>query len=170
MAKLYITEVPTKDALQQSVEQYFPQIDAQALEAYLTFRTLNSEMDILLDEFFSNYGLSAGRFILMSMLRSSKDGMMPSELAQRVGVTQATISGLINNLEKAGLANRQTHQQDGRAFVIRLTEKGTELIDKLSPQFFTRVKTMMSNIDPSQQEQLANISRKLLAKVQTFAN
>jgi DNA-binding MarR family transcriptional regulator len=73
------------------------------------------------------------------MLRNSPEGLSPSALASMAGDTQATISGLLNNMEKNELIVRETHVKDGRSFVIKLTQKGDSTLKEIFPQWYPRV-------------------------------
>lgn len=139
MAKLFLTTLPSQEELHASACQVYP--DAEPLTVYtnLLFRKVSTDIEIYYDNFFSKYDLSPGRFTLLMLLKKNPGGMMPSELAQKVGVTQATISGLINSLEKSELVARETHEKDGRAFVIKLTPKGHGLIAKIAPDWYPRM-------------------------------
>lgn len=60
----------------------------------------------------------------------------PSELAQRLGVTSAAASGIIDRLEARGHAERQPHPTDRRRTVVAATPSGRdELLGHLMPMF-----------------------------------
>jgi len=121
MAKLFLTTLPSQEELHRLSCDIFPDAEPLSMYSNLLFRKVATDIEIQYDNFFSTYELSPGRFTLLMLLRKKPEGMMPSELAQSVGVTQATISGLINSLEKSELVVRESHEKDGRAFVIKLT-------------------------------------------------
>lgn len=162
MAKLFLTEIPTQDKLEQDKAVLYPDIDSQSLYSHILLRKITTEFEINLDSFFSQYSLSSGRFTLMLLLKRSPNGLMPSELAQKVGVTQATISGLINSLEKAEIVKRMTHERDGRSFVIRLTENGEALCNKVLPEYHTRVSHFWSSFDVEEKGQLNKFFERLI--------
>lgn len=74
----------------------------------------------------SPYRLSEGKFVLLFLLNELPEGMPAHELAERAGVTRATITGLLDGLERDGLALRQPNREDRRSITVRLTEKGHE--------------------------------------------
>jgi DNA-binding MarR family transcriptional regulator len=80
-------------------------------------------------------------------------------------VTQATISGLINSLEKAGLVTRESHAKDGRAYVIKMTEAGNALIQKISPEYYARVKTFTDEFSLDEKVQLNDLLNRGLKKI-----
>jgi DNA-binding MarR family transcriptional regulator len=55
------------------------------------------------------------------------DGLRPSEVAQLAGLSKQAVNDLLGELERGGYVERHSHPRDGRARVVRLTERGTEL-------------------------------------------
>jgi DNA-binding MarR family transcriptional regulator len=55
------------------------------------------------------------------------EGLRPSQLADRVGITKQSVNDLLGHLERNGYLLRVSESADGRARVIRLTSKGKRL-------------------------------------------
>jgi DNA-binding MarR family transcriptional regulator len=55
------------------------------------------------------------------------NGLRPSQLADRVGITKQSVNDLLGHLEAQGYLVRVPDPADGRARVIRLTAKGRRL-------------------------------------------
>ncbi len=55
------------------------------------------------------------------------DGLRPSQLADRVGITKQSVNDLLGHLERHGYLFRVPDSADGRGRVIRLTSKGRRL-------------------------------------------
>jgi DNA-binding MarR family transcriptional regulator len=66
-------------------------------------------------------GLTATHGRLMAELEPA--GTRPSQLAARLGVTKAAVGQLLDKLEKKGLIVRAPDPDDGRALIVRPTEK-----------------------------------------------
>lgn len=165
MAKLFFTTLPTEAELKKLTEQNHPGVDSLSLLSHVLLRKLTSDFETNLESFFSKYSLSTGRYTLLMLLDGSENGMMPSEMAQKVGVTQATISGLINSLEKAELVKREVHERDGRSFVIRLTEKGSNLFNEITPIYFDRVNQFWAAFDEAEKKSLSSLFDRLIRGV-----
>ncbi len=58
---------------------------------------------------------------------SGLEGVRPSQLADRVGITKQSVNDLLGHLEGHGYLVRVADSVDGRARVIRLTAKGRQL-------------------------------------------
>lgn len=54
------------------------------------------------------------------------DGMRLTELAERAGMTKQGVGEAVTDLERLGYAERVPDPNDGRAKIIRLTERGAE--------------------------------------------
>lgn len=163
MPKLYFTNLPQESQL----ENVFPGIDSLTLHTHILLRKLSAELESNLDSYFSQYGLSSGRYTLLILLSQAMDGkgMMPSEIATAVGVTQATISGLINSLEKAHLVTRASHEKDGRSFVIQLTQLGKETVDKITPHYFGRLNEFWSQFAEHEKRVLSQLFARMVSTV-----
>lgn len=166
MAKLFLTQVPSESDIEKNRLEFHPELDSTSMRSHLLLRKISTDLETNLDAFLSRYNLSPGRFTLLLVLRSNNEGMMPSELATTVGVTQATISGLINTLEKAELVERTTHEKDGRAFVIRLTEKGRTAVQTIAPEYYSRLNAFWAQFSQDEKRSLNGFLEKMVNSIQ----
>ncbi|MNL41615.1 Transcriptional repressor MprA [compost metagenome] len=162
MAKLYLQNLPTQEEVHARVAGLHPDVDVKPLYTNMLFMKVAAELETHFDDLLSNYGLSSGRFTLLILLRNHPEGLKPSELALQLGVTQATISGLLNNLEKLELVSRQTHQTDGRAFVIKLTQKGHEIIQEIFPKWYPRLAAFWAVINGDEKENINGLLGRMI--------
>jgi DNA-binding MarR family transcriptional regulator len=73
------------------------------------------------------YGLTSPQLICLKKLSGKKE-MTPGGLAKEVHLSHATVTGIINRLEKKGLVQRSRSTADGRSYLIRLTDSGLSMI------------------------------------------
>jgi DNA-binding MarR family transcriptional regulator len=64
------------------------------------------------------------------------DGLRPSELATRNQLSRQSINDLLSDLEKRGYLERTPDPTDGRARIVRFTERGWDLTQVLSDTSF----------------------------------
>jgi DNA-binding MarR family transcriptional regulator len=83
-------------------------------------------------------------------------------IAEESGVSKATLSGVLNTLEKRGLAQRQRSEEDGRLVLVTLTPAGTRLIKRLFPEINRQEQQAVSGLTLRQQEQAADFLRQLV--------
>jgi DNA-binding MarR family transcriptional regulator len=116
------------------------------------------------DQYFDSHGTSQGRFTVLCLLNRNPDvPLCPADLAQRSGVTRATMTGLLQGLESEGLIKRTSSQDDKRMFFVELTPKAKRYLDNILPDWFRRVNELMTGL--SDKERAAML--KQLEKVRT---
>jgi DNA-binding MarR family transcriptional regulator len=114
---------PSQKAFQE-LERDFSDFDLESVETCLTFLDATTEVYAAFDAQFERFGLSAGKFTILMQLYTAKQGLPPSEFANRANVTRATITGLLDRLERKGLVERQNHPSDRRMLTVHLTDQG----------------------------------------------
>jgi len=69
---------------------------------------------------------------LLVLQTAGPDGLLMSEIGQRLVVTKSNVTGLVDRLERQGLVCRSEHS-DRRATVVRLADAGRELLQRTAP-------------------------------------
>ena len=142
----------------------YPELDIASIETCLAFLHTTADVYQALDVHFARYGLSRGKFtLLMQLYLADEKGLTPSECAERAGVTKATITGLLDGLERDGLVRRFPDLADRRMLRLQLTDQGRELLSQMLPDHFCRTTDLMANLTDSEKKTLI----KLLNKVRT---
>ena len=159
---LLLRDLPRYEMLQEKSKRY-PELDASAVEATLVLLRVASDVFEGMGAHLARHELSQGRFMVLVLLDRHErgEGVSPSEIAEQLGVTRATVTGLLDGLEKEALISRQTHPEDRRAFCIELTPKGRQFLATLLPGHYRRIAGLMAHLNPAEQKQLV----KLLSKV-----
>jgi DNA-binding MarR family transcriptional regulator len=68
-------------------------------------------------------GLTPSRYLLLLMIKASERGRSTvTELAERMQLTQSTVTELVTRAEAAGLVAREQSEEDARVFWLGLTE------------------------------------------------
>ncbi len=107
------------------------------------------------------HGLSEGRFIVLFLLHGAGGTLPPHELAERAGVTRATISGLLDGLQREGLLQRRHDAEDGRRLQIVLTARGKRLAEELFNQHTQWIGGLFKGLDATEQAQLSQLLGKV---------
>ena len=106
-------------------------------------------------------GLSEGRFIVLFLLHGAGGTLPPHELAERAGVTRATISGLLDGLQREGLLQRRGDAEDGRRLQIVLTAKVARLDESLFDQHTQWIGGLFNGLEAGEQQQLSQLLHKV---------
>lgn len=110
------------------------------------------------------HGLSEGRFILLFLLEAAGTGLAPNVLAERAGVTRATVTGLLDGLEREHLIRREDDPLDKRALLIQLTPKGKALSEQLFREHGQWIAGLFMDISTEEREVLTRLLNKVADK------
>jgi DNA-binding MarR family transcriptional regulator len=77
-------------------------------------------------------GLTGPQLIILQEV--SKSGEMPiGKLAKTISLSQATVTGILDRLEKRGLISRQRSENDRRQVLVQVTQAGKALLNNAPP-------------------------------------
>jgi len=135
--------------------------DVNGIRLCLQMLSLASAIDRDCASRLAPHGLSEGRFILLFLLDAAPDGLAPNVLAERAGVTRATVTGLLDGLEREALIERHADPDDRRALRILLTRKGRRLARSLFEQHGQWIAGLFGNLSARERTQLASLLGKV---------
>lgn len=157
----YLRDLPKYEAIRARIERY-PQVDPEAFEATLHMLRVATDVLDAFDRYYAGHGVSSGRFsVLMLLNREPDKGLTPSDLAEKAGVTRATMTGLLDGLEKDALVTRRSCRDDRRMCYIHLTDKARQLMEAMVPDYYTRVANLMQNLSVDEKKTLVAILGKV---------
>lgn len=122
-----------------------------AAELVLGLLTTARMIDAACAEILARHGLSEGRFgVLLAV--GDEPGIAPAQVAERLGVTRATVTGLTDALENAGLLKRSTASGDRRSISLRNTVSGEALVAELAPIYRDWLTMIAGRVSADQKE------------------
>ena len=109
-----------------------------------------------LDEVFAAYDLSNGAFDVLATLRRAGAPyiLTPTELFASLMVTSGTMTTRLQNVQKRGWVERIPNPDDARSLLVRLTDKGEELIEKAVFPHVENEKRLLEKLDADTRTQL----------------
>ncbi len=90
------------------------------------------------------------------------------ELAERMNTTGASVAVSVKRLEKAGLLQRRSSEQDARRNALCLTEKGRALAERCRGEMDRINCEMYVGFTPAEQQQLAGFYRRMSENLQNL--
>jgi DNA-binding MarR family transcriptional regulator len=121
-----------------------------------------------MNKIFVKFGLNPGEFdVLATLRRSGKPYQLsPTDLYNSMMVTSGTMTHRIDGLEKAELVERVPDPSDRRSTLIRLTNKGFDLIEKAVEAHVENGHRLLNVLDESELQTLNSLLRKLLVSLE----
>lgn len=166
---LYLRDLPKYEALEQRARRY-PEIDPASVQSYLVMLRVASDVLAAIEAYLARHEMSQGRFTVMAILnRNPEQAMSPSDLAARAGVTRATMTGLLDGLEREQLIRRHPDQNDRRMLLVELTAKGRKMLDEIFPDYYARIAKLMGHLTEAEKHQLVDLLNKITPGVSAMA-
>ncbi|MCP4347907.1 MAG: MarR family transcriptional regulator [Desulfobacterales bacterium] len=157
----YLQDLPDDETLHKFAGRY-ANMDVSAVKSCLILLRTGSDVLTGFELMLNRYGLSQGRFLtLIVMYRTPDVPANPSELAEKIGVTRATMTGLLDKLEKDQFIERHTDAEDRRKIYIRLTLKGISILEQMLPDYYDRISGLMKNLSEDERYQLTFLLQKV---------
>jgi DNA-binding MarR family transcriptional regulator len=111
---------------------------------------------------FAEHQITATRFDALEALSRRGGAARPAELRNTLHLPAQTITGVLDQLQAAGLVTRSPHPGDRRSTIAELTPAGFEAVDRICPPLIDIEEDCMSGLTPAELHQLTD----LLGKVQ----
>jgi DNA-binding MarR family transcriptional regulator len=154
---LQLRDLPTPEILGKFAERY-PDADVTAIASFLYLLRVATDLSLALDTCLSKHDLLQGRWwVLILLMREESTTSTPSILADKLGVTRATMTGLLDGLEQSGLVTRVFAKEDRRSVKIRLTSAGQAKLDVVMPDYYRRLRQCMQGLDEEKRVQLQQL-------------
>lgn len=126
---------------------------------------ISKDMRTALDRSLAEFDLRAQQAgVLLQCCRLR--GASPGYLASAVGTDTAGITGLIDHLEKRGLAIRRANPSDRRATIVEPTEKGRSLLPGISGVFRSLQAQLLAGFSKEEATMLEALLQRLRRNVE----
>ena len=140
------------DAAARAVAQWKQELPELAAENMLLIGRLKRAAAVIareLEKVYGEYGLTEGSFDVLATLRRSGAPytLTPTELFSALMVTSGTMTTRLKNLENQSLIDRLPNPDDARSMLVRLTDKGKELIEQAVFPHVENEKRLMEKLD-----------------------
>ncbi len=166
--KLLLSNMPRGRRL-DGLAALYQETDPAAMEVFSALLELSSDILSASNCALARNGISQARFrLLLHLRRAGSAGLHPMDLAKALGVERATITGLVDGVEKEGLARRLPCSSDRRSILVALTLKGEREIDSIAPARLRRVSQLMAGLSGAEKKEITRLLDKVGANMAAF--
>jgi DNA-binding MarR family transcriptional regulator len=125
--------------------------EQQMLGTVFMVRTTAQRVENAVSGWMANTASTPARFQILAQLWAAKGrGVPQKEIATNMGVTRATVSGLMAALERDGLVSSAVASEDRRSVLARLTRKGEGIVEKAMEANKARLRTAFAGLSPDE--------------------
>ena len=161
----------TQDAVDRIVAQWAqerPELETAAMAVFGRVFRLSRLVGDEMEAVYARHDLGRPDFDVLATLRRSGPPyeLSPGALASSMMLSSGGTTARLDRLEKAGLVERAADPGDRRGVLVRLTTDGTRTADAAVTAGLTRQQELLSHLSGSEQAQLSELLRRLLAPLE----
>jgi DNA-binding MarR family transcriptional regulator len=165
MPLLMLKDLPRYDCLIRAAERC-PTLQPSACDAFLNLLRTGDDVFEVVARFLSSHDISQGRFTVLMLLgmeckEEEERPTTPATLAEMAGVARATMTGLIDTLEKDRLVAREADPSDRRTIHVLLTDEGRAVLDAMLPDYFQCVADILRPLSETERKQFVRLLQKI---------
>ena len=135
-------------------EERYPKASASATECAMNLVFTADLLVKRITELLKAYDLSPASGLVLSMLADAEAPLSPYEIADRLIISRATVTGLIDSLERRGYAQRIPHQSDRRMILVEPTDTGSQVANAFRPVVHENQKVWLEVLSEADQQRL----------------
>ncbi|TDR76441.1 MarR family winged helix-turn-helix transcriptional regulator [Paludibacterium purpuratum] len=142
----FLKELPSREIL-QSYQTRFPAMNVDNVHDALHMLRQASLLMRQLDNYFAANDLSTLRYLILIVLEREDlpEGLMVSELAERVDVSRPVMTRTVQTLVDDGLLATRACDNDGRIKRVRLTVAGHDTLNRVLPGYYQLIDRFMAS-------------------------
>ncbi len=134
--------------------------EIRALNAYIKLTRSVQSVKTRIEKHQTGGTLSESQFGVLEALHH-RGPLSQKEIGKKLLFSKSNIVAIIDALEREGLVKRDRDTVDRRYVNVKITRKGTALIEKLLPRHVEAITKEFSVLTSDEQDQLAKLCRKL---------
>ena len=101
-------------------------------QVMIALRKIIRAIDMNSKKLVKRVGLTGPQLLILQEI-SRKVELTAGEIAKAVSLSQATVTGILERMEKRKLLNRQRSESDKRRIMVRITQEGEEILINAPP-------------------------------------
>jgi DNA-binding MarR family transcriptional regulator len=146
-------------------EQRYPGSSAKATECAMNLVLTAELLEKRIASLLLPLNLSPATGLVLSILADSETPVSPNQIADRLIISRASVTSLLDSLEKRGFVKRKPHLSDRRMLRVELTDTGRQVANQFRPIVHQHQKVWMNVLNENEQEQLIETLQRLQASL-----
>ena len=134
---------------------YFNEQNLNAKLIY-TLGFLWRDINVKIDKVLKEYDMNSAKFNILMIIKhhGKQDGIQQNYISDKLLVTSSNITKMLDKLEADELITRNDKKNDRRVKIIKITQKGSDLLDKVWNDYTTVIDSLAPNMPQKSKEQL----------------
>ena len=146
-------------------EKRYPDSSARATECAMNLVLTADLLERRIASLLVPFDLSPATALVLGILADSQTPVSPNNIADRLIISRASVTSLLDSLEKRGFVKRQPHPSDRRMISVELTDTGRQTANRYRPVVHQHQKAWLGALNKKEQEQLIETLQRLQASL-----
>lgn len=145
-----------------------PELDVEPMELIGRLMRVAGHINKGMAATFAEYKLNVASFDVLATLRRSGApfALSPTDLMTTMMITSGTMTNRIDQLVKRNLVERTANENDGRGFLIKLTDEGFALVDEVVGVHVKTQKKLVSGFSKVEQKTMNQLMKTYLENIE----
>ena len=143
--------------VEADLAQRFHGASPLAAECMLNLSRTGDLIDGLVEDIVRVHGLTLATSHVLAIIDSAGRPLSPHSLSRRLVVSRASVTGLLDALEKRSLIRRRPHPEDRRMLLIELTDEARTVLAAFRPVLHQEELRVMACLSEREQKQLLRL-------------
>ena len=127
----------------------------------------NEALNTAINDALRAYQLSPAGRQALAVLEGAGEPLSPSTIARRLLVTTASVTSLLDTLERRGFVTRSPDPNDRRKVLVALTDSGQQVVDRFLPQVVAVQTALLQGLSEKERQQLLAALTTIRAAIDT---
>ena len=162
------TGSPSRRHVATDFEREFPGGSESANICAMALVRTGERLLACIDQALRHHRLSRAGREALAVLDGAGQPLSPTAIAERLIVTTASVTSLLDTLERRGLVERQPDPTDRRRLLIVITQDGKAIVDQFLPEVVALQTAALAPLTETQRRQLVELLATLRANLTTL--
>jgi MarR family 2-MHQ and catechol resistance regulon transcriptional repressor len=142
-------------------EERYPGASPTATEAAMNLVRTADMLVKRIADLVQPFDLTPSSGLVLGILADAEAPLPPNQIAERLIISRASITGLLDSLERRGYVRRMPHSSDRRMLLIEMTESGRNIANEFRLVVHRQQKEWLAALTESEQGQLVDTLHRL---------
>jgi DNA-binding MarR family transcriptional regulator len=128
----------------------------------------------VMNPYFAQFGISGAQWgVLVTLDRCKAEysqGMRLSDLGELLLVRPPSVTGVVDRLERSGLVTRATQPNDLRAKLVKLTPRGSKLVERIASAHNRQIDRVFAGLSATQLQRLQRLLVQMTSHLETLVH
>ena len=142
-------------------DERYPHASANATECAMNLVRTAEVLEKKIAGLLTAFDLSPATGLVLCILTDAEGPISPNMIADHLIISRASVTSLLDSLEKRGYARRRPHPTDRRMIWVEPTDLGRQIADDFRPIVHQHQKSWLSVLSTAEQEQMIDMLHRL---------